>query len=265
MNVMYVEKYGSGSSIFFGLHGWGGNHTTFAPLIKRLPDTATFYSADLPGYGKTPAPSVWSLQAITEQIVAAIEARNLRRIVLVGNCSGAIMGLFVAQALKDRVERLVLIDPFAFMPLYFKIFVKPGFGKIAYFTTFANPIGRWLANLSLKNRRAESTDLTDSFRQVDHETTWQYLKLMGDLQGIEPFSDLTMAIDILYGERTFKAVKQSAAMYKRQWAQANCVKLGGAGHLPIEEATEQLSSIVFQKPIVSIHNSEYATSNFGRP
>lgn len=261
---MYVEKCGSGDNIFFGLHGWGGSHKTFAPLVRHLPETATFYSADLPGYGKTPAPSVWSLQSITEQVVEAILAKNLRHLVLVGNCSGAITGLLVAQALKERVARLVLIDPFAFMPLYFKVFLNPGFGKIAYFSTFANPIGRWLANLSLKNRRTQTSDLTDSFRRVDHEATWQYLRLMGELESIEPFGDLAMEIDIVYGERTFKAVKQSAAMYKRLWMQANVIELCGAGHLPIEEATEQLSKIIFQEPEASLHSSEIAASNVVR-
>ena len=261
---MYVEKYGSGEKVYFGLHGWGGDHSTFAPLIKHLPEGAIFYSADLPGYGKSPAPQEWTLASLTSEIVAAIEKINAQRLVLVGNCSGAISGLFAAQVLQDHIERLVLIDPFAFMPLYFRVFVNPNFGKIAYYSTFANPIGRWLTNISLKNRRTEKSDLTTSFRRVDHEATWQYLNLLAQINSLEQFSDLKMAIDILYGERTFKAVKQSIPMFQGVWSQAQAAELKGAGHLPIVEAAEQLSRIVFQESESRNHKSEFATSHFGR-
>src|SRR5947209_5395944 len=149
---MYIEKYGSGDRVFFGLHGWGGDHTTFMPFVRQLPENVTFYSADLPGYGKTPAPREWMLSALSEEIVTAIDTIKAMRIVLLGSCSGAILGLLAAQALRNRVARIVLIDPFAYMPFYFKLFVATDFGKIAYYTTFANPVGRWLTNMSLKNR-----------------------------------------------------------------------------------------------------------------
>lgn len=260
---MYVEQFGTGKTVYFGLHGWGGSHTTFAPLLKHLPETATFYSADLPGYGRSPAPRQWSLESITSEISATI-AEVKATITLVGNCSGAILALLAAQALKERATRLILIDPFAYMPLYFRIFVEPKFGKIAYYSTFANPIGRWLTNLSLQPRRSDESNLTRSFQRVDHEVTWQYLHLLRHIQGTEQFADLHMPIDIIYGAKTFKAVKQSAQMFRRVWSQARVIELQSAGHLPIEEATEQLSRILFQGAESSVPGSKLSAATISR-
>src|SRR5690349_20394475 len=108
---MYVDQFGTSKRVYFGLHGWGGSHTTFAPLLKHLPESVTFYSVDLPGYGKSPAPQQWSLESITNEIIAAVAEVKATGITLVGNCSGAILALLAAQVLKERVNRLILIDP----------------------------------------------------------------------------------------------------------------------------------------------------------
>ena len=251
---MHVERYGSGDAIYFGLHGWGGGSRTFAPLIRYLPEGATFYSADLPGYGESPAPGEWKLSAIVEETASAILAIGARKVTVIGNCSGAILGLLAVRQAIDRsrdaasnnIGRLVLIDPFAYMPWYFKVFVASSFGKYAYYSTFANPVGRWLTNLSLRGRRTKDSDLTNTFSRVNHTTVYRHLSLLTEVESIEPFRDLNLPIDIAYGERTFSAVKRSITLWQSIWPHARCRELKGAGHLPIEEATEQLSEIVFR-------------------
>ena len=61
--------HGTGKSVFVGLHGWNGSHRTFAPLVDRLPSSATFISLDLPGYGGSPHPPDWRLETIADQII----------------------------------------------------------------------------------------------------------------------------------------------------------------------------------------------------
>src|SRR5262252_8582640 len=85
---MHVECYGSGSRVYFGLHGWSGDHATFAPLAAYLPAGAALYSADLPGYGRSPAPRSWELAAITDEIASAIAGVDSPATVI-GNGSGA--------------------------------------------------------------------------------------------------------------------------------------------------------------------------------
>jgi pimeloyl-ACP methyl ester carboxylesterase len=242
---MYVEKYGKGEKAYFGLHGWGGGHKTFAPLAEHMPARARLYAADLPGYGRSPEPGEWSLPAIVDEIARAASLIDEAKITIVGNCSGATLGLLAAGRLGDSIERLVLLDPFAFMPWYFKVFVAGSFGRYAYYSTFANPVGRWLTNVSLRRRRTESSDLTRSFGAVNHKISQRYLGLLAEVENIAQFGHLRMPIDIVYGEKTFSAIKDSVARWRSLWPQARATELAGAGHLPIEEATKQLSEIVF--------------------
>jgi 3-oxoadipate enol-lactonase len=252
---MHIEKHGSGARAYFGLHGWGGDHRTFAPLIERMPQGDAFYAADLPGYGRSLAPPEWSLAAIAGEIAEAVSSIDAAKVTVIGNCSGAILGLMAAEGFSQKVERLVLIDPFAFMPWYFKIFVGSDFGRIAYYSTFANPIGRWLTNLSLKRRRTSETNLTHSFSAIDHEVSYRYLQLLSQIEGVARFGAINLPVDIVYGERTFGAIKQSAHQWQSLWPHARFAELRGAGHLPILEATEQLSEIIFAPERASIFGS----------
>jgi pimeloyl-ACP methyl ester carboxylesterase len=244
---MYVERYGAGAEVYFGLHGWSGDHRTFAPLAAHMPPGASLYSADLPGVGNSIAPPDLNLRAVVDEIVEALSeiAPSHKRVTLIGNCSGAILSLLAAQRVPERIAKLILIDPFAYWPWYFRVFVAGSFGRYAYLTTFANPLGRWLTNQSLKGRRTAHTDLTNSFSRIDHDVTHRYLALLSEVDGMETFRNLRMPIEIVYGERTFGAVKKSIAMWQGIWPQARARQLAGAGHLPILEATRQLSEIVF--------------------
>lgn len=242
---MFVARFGSGSRVFFGLHGWSGTHDSFAPLAARMPEDVSLYCADMPGYGRSAAPREWSRREIAREISGAISSIGAPSVTLIGNCSGAIFGLLAAEQARERVERFVLIDPFAFVPWYFNLFVASSWGRYAYNSTFANPVGRWVTNLSLRRRRAEGTDLTRSFKSVNHETAYRYLELMSGIEGVSRFRHLRAPVDIVYGERTFDAVKKSVAMWQAVWPRARAFELKGAGHLPIDEATERLSEIAF--------------------
>jgi pimeloyl-ACP methyl ester carboxylesterase len=241
---MHVECYGSGSQVYFGLHGWSGDHATFAPLAAYLPAGAALYSADLPGYGRSPEPRSWELTEITDEIARAISSVD-SQVTVIGNCSGAVFALLAAERLTGRIERLILIDPFAYLPRYFQIFLHKRIGRYAYYSTFANPLGRWLTNLSLSRHRTADTNLTESFASVSHEVAYRYLALLGELNGVARFSRVRLPIDLIYGARTFGAIKESIALWRDLWPHARSHELAGAGHLPIQEATRQLSEIVF--------------------
>lgn len=241
---MHVECYGSGSRVYFGLHGWSGDYTTFTPLAAYLPEGVALYSADLPGYGRSPAPRRWELPEITDEIARAIAAVD-SPVTVIGNCSGAVFALLAAERLSGRIERLILIDPFAYLPRYFKIFLHKRIGRYAYYSTFANPLGRWLTNLSLSKHRTADTNLTESFVSVSHDVAYRYLALMGELDDIARFSRLSLPVDLVYGARTFGAIKRSIVLWRNVWPHARCHELADAGHLPIQEATRQLSEIVF--------------------
>ena len=238
---MRTERWGRGSRQFLGLHGWNGTRQTFASLVDRLPEDVTFRSVDLPGCGESAPPLTWDLDSVTAEIARELDGPTT----LVGNCSGAILALLVAERAPALVERVVLIDAFAWWPWYFRIFLEPHIGRYAYFSTFANPVGRWLTNASLKGRRSAGTDLTGGFARADHESIYRYLTLLRDAGNAENFRDLAMPIDVLYGSKSFAAVRQSAYTWAGMWPQARTFRLENAGHLPILEAARQVKEILF--------------------
>lgn len=242
---MFVERHGLGPEVYFALHGWGGDRRTFAPLAPFVPDNASLYAADLPGCGLSHAPREWSVGAVVEEIVEAVCETGRARVTLVGNCGGAVFALLAARELGGRIERVSMIDPFAYLPRYFKIFNAGEFGRRAYDATFANPLGRWLTNQSLRGRRAGAADLTASFAEADHEVARRYLALYEEVGGVEIFRGLQAPVEIAYGERTFGAVKRSLALWRDVLPHARVRELKGAGHQPFTEAPAQVSEVIF--------------------
>lgn len=242
---MFVERHGRGGEVYFGLHGWGGDRRTFAPLAPYVPDAATLYAADLPGCGRSPRPNAWTVGAVVEEVVEAVRETRAKGVTLVGNCGGAVFALLAARELGELVGRVSMIDPFAYLPRYFKLFNAGEFGRRAYDATFANPFGRWLTNQSLRGRRAGASDLTASFAEVDHEAARRYLALYDEMGGVEIFRGLRVPVEIAYGERTFGAVKRSLALWRGVLPHARVRELKGAGHQPFVETPAQVSEVIF--------------------
>lgn len=248
---MFVERYGRGPLVYFALHGWGGDRRTFAPLAPHIPPEARLYSADLPGCGNSPAPRAWSVEAVVEEVVEAVRQVELMRrtmgsrVTLVGNCGGAVFALLAAEVLGEKVGRVVMIDPFAYLPRYFRLFLAGDFGRLAYGATFASPVGRWVTNQTLRGRRAATADLTASFAETDHEAARRYLALYDEVGGVERFRGFDAAVEIAHGDKTFGAVRRSLALWADVLPHARVHRLEGAGHQPIAEAPAQTARVIF--------------------
>lgn len=247
---MFVHETGEGLRSAVGLHGWSGNHRTFAPLWPKMPDGWAFFTPDLPGCGQSAAPQGWSFREVAREVAEEVVHLGMRDVVLVGSCSGAILTAFVARELREMgrpevVGRLVMLDPFAYCPWYFQLFLLPVLGPLFYATAFANPVGRWITNLFLQNKRAGDTNLTESFAAVDHRAVWKYLKMLFECGRPDQFRGLHLPVDILYGEKTFSAVRRSVQEWNEALPQARVRELRGVGHLPISEGTNEVAKVVF--------------------
>ncbi len=243
---MYVERFGKGARAVLGLHGWGGDRRVFAPLAAHVPADASLYGADLPGCGSSRPPREWSAGAIVAEIVETIHALDAGCVTIVGHCGGAVFGLLAARVAPRLVGRVVAIDPFAYLPRYFRLFTGEGFGRRAYDATFANPFGRWMTNRALNVGRDTHTDLTESFGATDHEVARRYLHLFAALDGVEEVRGLRAEVELVYGERTFGAVKKSVALLSEALPHSRVLRLAGARHMPIAEATAQLARVIFE-------------------
>jgi pimeloyl-ACP methyl ester carboxylesterase len=239
--------HGDGSRVFVGLHGWNGSQATFEALQQRLTPDARLISLDLPGYGQSPPPLNWSLEAIAAQIVATIDAEvGQAPVSLVGSCSGGIVALFIAPLLGERLERFIFLEPFSFVPDYLRIFLKPAVGRLFYYSAFGNPIGRWITNAALSDHRQGDTDMTASFARGSLKVPLEYLRLFDAIPAAEDFAALPGRIELVHGERTFDAIRQSVDTWSEVWPRAARQEIEGAGHLILEESPAKVARLIFR-------------------
>lgn len=243
---MFVKEWGRGGRTFVAFHGWGGDHREFAPLAARLPENARLLSPDLPGYGQSAPPEDWSLQAIQQTLEEALRGRADRVEAVIGFCSGAVFALPLARHWGHRIQRMVLIDPFAFVPWYFRLFLAGEFGRRAYATTFASPLGRKITNSILRWKQSSRENFTDAFTRIDHDIVRRYLELFDGFGSLEPYRELTLPVDMATGEKTFGAVRKSVRLFCEVWPQARVVELAGTGHLPLIKGARRLRRLVFE-------------------
>lgn len=261
---LYIQHTGAAPDQgpqFFCLHGWNGDYRTFDPLLPHLPADAGLTSCDMPGYGRSPAPKAWDIDTIAEQIAAQLERSSRETpLTLIGSCSGALLGMWAARRLpKGRVTRVIMLDTFAYVPGYFKLFLFPLFGRVAYYSAFANPLGRWLTNAGLANKRQEETDLTASFSQGNVHVPLHYLRAMDSIPSYKDYGDLDCEFDIVYGANTFTAVKHGATLWKGLWPHARIWELPETGHLPLVESTEVMAQIAFSPDVNATHHEWQST------
>lgn len=242
-----IARHGRGPRAFVGLHGWSGSHASFEPLARMLPEDAVLYAFDLPGVGGSAPPEKWTCKGVVDRVDQALDALALSDVELVAACGGVGFGLHLGAKRPERFRRMVMIDPFAFVPWFFRVFTLPLVGRFFYLCTFAHPLGRALTDGALTGRRAAGSSLTEGFARVDHLQNHRQLLAMCDaartpLSALQGFSG---ALDILYGERTFTAVETSVRQLSAAFARARTYRVPGAGHIPMHEATERVAHIVF--------------------
>jgi len=242
--MIFNKKLGNSGKLVIGIHGWGGSHETFKPFEKIIPSSFSMINFDLPGYGKSPKPDYWNMNNIVEDLSLEINSITSDAIDIIGNCSGALIAILLSKSPNLKVNNLYLIDPFSRTPWYFKIFTNKFFGEYVYTAIFQNPLGRIFTNLSLKNNRAEETDMTSSFKNIDKDTSLNYLKMLVELEGTDAMEGINCKPIIINGEKTFKAAKESVKYYSSIWNNLNLINIENVGHLPIEENPTEIVNII---------------------
>ena len=248
-DALYLRRYGHGPRRLLGLHGWAADHTTFEALAQQLPPDRSLYALDLPGYGRSAPLARWSFDDLKPRLHRAILDMGPGPIELIGSCSGAIIGLACLHedAQELGITRMHLLEPFAFVPAYLGVFLVPVLGHVAYWSTFANPLGRKLTDLAMSRQQVTQDHTTQSsFAKVDPWVPYHYLRMMSDLGSAQRFSHLRLPTHLIHGQRTFGAIRDSIAIWRALWPHALDTQVQDAGHMLIQERPEQVASLLCQ-------------------
>ena len=115
LNHLHSLESGAGPPLLL-IHGLFDLLETWERLIPLLSDRFKVYAIDLPGFGKSPLPKAWeeSLSGMVEAVVSFLDWKRIEKISIVGNSMGAGVALGVAGRHPERVERVVLVNPYGF-------------------------------------------------------------------------------------------------------------------------------------------------------
>ena len=115
--VNYIDE-GEGEVVLL-LHGWGANITLYQGIIDTLKQSRRVIALDMPGFGKTPEPSVsWCVDDYVDFVLHFIDTFSLKNLSVVVHSFGGRV-FFKMNARKDlpfSIERVVLIDSAGILP-----------------------------------------------------------------------------------------------------------------------------------------------------
>jgi pimeloyl-ACP methyl ester carboxylesterase len=98
------------------IHGEGGEHLSWPPEARRLPDCRVF-TLDLPGHGKTEGPGRQTVESYARSVVDFMDAAGLSRAVFAGIGMGGAVALVLALDYPDRVAGILLISTGPRLPI----------------------------------------------------------------------------------------------------------------------------------------------------
>ena len=115
--VNYIDE-GEGEIVLL-LHGWGANITLYQGIVDTLKQVRRVIAPDMPGFGKTPEPSVpWCVDDYVDFVLKFIASFQIDRLsVAVHSFGGRVF--FKMNARKElpfTIERAVLIDSAGILP-----------------------------------------------------------------------------------------------------------------------------------------------------
>jgi len=111
--IHYTES-GEGTPLLL-LHGLGGSHEIWLPVIPELAKSHRVVAADHRGHGASAKPrGSFSIRLFVEDWVALMEALRIDRAHVLGLSMGGAIAMRLAAEHSERVRSLVLVDTWAF-------------------------------------------------------------------------------------------------------------------------------------------------------
>lgn len=94
-------------------HGFARNAQFWNPWVRGLVGDYRIYRPEVRGCGASPAPAPgfnFTAEQLAADIIAVLDYFQLERVNWIGEHSGTLIGLFIAQMAPERIRSLVLCD-----------------------------------------------------------------------------------------------------------------------------------------------------------
>lgn len=240
------ETIGKGPHHVLALHGWFGDHSTFAPMKDALTqDEFTYVCLDYRGYGKSKSmKGDYSLKEIAKDAIELADSLKWDKFSLIGHSMG---GTAIQRVLADapsRVRKLVGIAPVPATGVpfddqtwgFFQSAVQSFDSRqgIIDFSTGGRLSKSWCARMA---RYSEETSTREAF--AGYLPAWAKTDFSGEIKGkptpvkvIVGEHDPSLSADVMKG--TFLAFYPNAELEV----------MPNAGHYPIDETPVALATSI---------------------
>jgi lipase len=111
VSLLNVHAYGPDDALpVLALHGVTGHCFRWRVLADALPEVR-LVAVDLRGHGRSPWTPPWSLEQHVTDVLDTLDHLGLGPLPVIGHSFGGAISLHLARVARERLTRLVLIDP----------------------------------------------------------------------------------------------------------------------------------------------------------
>ncbi|MGA7193133.1 MAG: alpha/beta hydrolase [Anaerolineales bacterium] len=220
------------------IHGAGGNHLSWPPQLRRLPDQRIF-ALDLPAHGKSEGLGHQAIEDYVHDILEFMSELKIYSAILVGHSMGGAAALSAAIHFPERVTALGLIGNGA------RLHVAPALLRAASdSSTFKNTV-QMIANLSFAS---SSTRIKELSMQRMMET--RPAVLYGDLMACDAFdvmhqlSKLSLPTLIVCGSDDQMTPLNYSEFLHKHIVGARLEVVPNAGHMVMLEQPDMVSNLL---------------------
>lgn len=251
---------GTGDSVLLCVHGNPTWSFYYRSVIDRFADRHRVIAPDHLGCGRSDKPPrgvfPYTLAAHRDNLVALIDALDLRNITLIAHDWGGAIGLTTLVHRRERFERIVLLNTGAFPPPYLPWRIAAcripilGTTAIRGVNAFAraavtmamsrNKMAKDVAKGLLapydtwKNRVGIDSFVRDIPMRQSHPTYADLEKLEADLPALADLPSL-----LVWGMRDWCFRPDCLRRFQTAWPEATTVEIADAGHYVIEDAPQE--------------------------
>ncbi|KMS75777.1 hydrolase [Streptomyces viridochromogenes] len=110
MTLLQVHDYGGDGPQLVLLHGYGRSLTDWDASAALLTAKHRVLAVDLPGHGRSPRISPWTVPTVVRYIADTLDAHGVPEAVLVGHSLGGLLAVEYARANPDRARARAAVN-----------------------------------------------------------------------------------------------------------------------------------------------------------